>query len=130
MSRIVLFIVSVRMSVCLFFANLTLSLSLSLSTSDSLSPFLSRSLLLTHSLPLPPSVRWVMAVDHASSSLLLELEDEHGEALVVTADGNDRAADRGRGQSTAKRGVEYVSTSISDNNEEDAESSSRRRKIR
>lgn len=71
-----------------------------------------------------------MAVDHASSSLLLELEDEYGEALVVTADGNDRAADRGRGQSAAKRGVEYVSTSINDSHEEDEESSSRRRKIR
>lgn len=71
-----------------------------------------------------------MAVDHASSSLLLELEDEYGEALVVTADGNDRAADRGRGQSATKRGVEYVSTSINDSHEEDEESSSRRRKIR
>ena len=120
MSRIVLFIVSVHLSVCLSVCFLLTLLSL----------FLSCSRLLTHSLPLPPSVRWVMAVDHASSSLLLELEDEHGEALVVTADGNDRAADRGRLQSTAKRGVEYVSTSISDNNEEDAESSSRRRKIR
>jgi hypothetical protein len=94
--------------------------------------FLSPSHILPYSLSssLTSSERWVMAVDHASSSLLLELEDEHGEALVVTADGNDRAADRGRGQSTAKRGVEYVSTSISDNNEEDEESSSRRRKIR
>ena len=72
-----------------------------------------------------------MAVDHASSSLLLELEDEHGEPLVLTADGNDRAADRGRGQSSANRSVEYVSTSISDHNHNDQEeSSSRRRKIR
>ena len=71
-----------------------------------------------------------MAVDQASASLLLELEDEHGEALVVTADGNDRAADRGRGGGGAQgvRGVEYVSTS-SDHNDHD-EGSSRRRKIR
>ena len=71
-----------------------------------------------------------MAVDHASSSLLLELEDEHGEALTLLTDGNDNAADRARAHSLTKRGVEYVSASIGDSNEDDDENSSRRRKIR
>lgn len=71
-----------------------------------------------------------MAVDHASSSLLLELEDEHGEALSLLSDGNDNAADRARALSATKRGVEYVSASIGDSNEDDDENSSRRRKIR
>lgn len=78
-----------------------------------------------------------MAVDHASSSLLVELEDEHGHPLIVTADGNDRAADRERegggvstnGSNVINRIIEYVSTSIDDHNEQE-ENSSRRRKIR
>ena len=82
------------------------------------------------------SSRWVMAVDHASSSLLVELEDEHGQPLTVTADGNDRAADRERergrtqgGMNFNSRVVEYVSTSIDDHHDQE-ENSSRRRKIR
>jgi hypothetical protein len=73
-------------------------------------------------------VRWVMAVDHAATSLLLELEDEYGEPLTLTADGNDRAADKS--SRNAHMRVEYVSAPTNNFNSEDDGSGNRKRRIR
>jgi hypothetical protein len=70
-------------------------------------------------------VRWVMAVDHAATSLLLELEDEYGEPLTLTADGNDRAADKS--SRNAHMRVEYVSAPTNNFKSEDDGSGNRKR---
>jgi hypothetical protein len=65
-----------------------------------------------------------MAVDHASASLLLELEDERGEQIATNTEDNSNT-DRYQGVNIS---VEYVSSNS--NEEDNNDGSSRRRKIR